>query len=309
MKTMRLNDDVTSPALVAADVEIPRPGHSELLIRVYSAGVSPTELLWYPTRNQKDGSPRRGAVLGHEFSGVVADIGECATGFKKGQAIYGMSDWFLEGATAEYCLTQPGNIAPKPASLSYAEAASVPIGALTAWQGLFDRARLQPGEHVLIHGGSGAVGMYAIQLARRAGAKITTTASSRNTDFLKQLGADEVIDYRDARFDELLSNIDVVFDGVGGDTLKRSWSVLAPSGRLVTIAADSEYTQDERTKAAFFIVEPKQEQLLEIGRLFDAGELRAFVDAVVPFEEASSAYLNRVGHRMGRGKVVVSIAA
>lgn len=309
MKTMRLNDDVASPALIAADAEVPSAGRGELLIRIFAAGVTPTELLWYPTRSRKDGSPRHGAILGHEFSGVVADIGEGATGFTKGQAIYGMNDWFADGATAEYCLTQPGSIAPKPASLSYAEAASVPISALTAWQGLFDRAQLQPDEHVLIHGGSGAVGLYAIQLARRTGARITTTASSKNSQFLKQLGAEQVIDYRNARFDELLSNVDVVFDGVGGDTLKRSWSVLAPYGRLVTIAADSEYTQDERTKAAFFIVEPKREQLLEIGRLFDAGELKAFVDAVVPFEEASSAYLNRVGNRMGHGKVVVSIAA
>lgn len=309
MKTMRLNDDVQSPALIAGESPVPAPGSGELLIRVYAAGVTPTELLWYPTRNQKDGTPRLGAVPGHEFSGVIAAIGEDVRGFTIGQEVYGMNDWFLDGATADFCLTLPANIAPKPDSLSYVEAASVPIGALTAWQGLIDRAKLRPGEHILIQGGSGAVGVFAIQLAHRIGARVTTTASSRNSKFLESLGAERVIDYRTEQFDELLSDIDVVFDGAGGDTLKRSWSVLRPGGRLVTIAADSEYMSDERTKAAFFIVEPNRLQLEEIAQLLDAGDLKVFIDAVVPFEEASSAYLGKVSNRRGRGKVVVSVAA
>lgn len=309
MKTMRLSDDGQSPVLIAGEAPIPKPGPGELLVRVYAAGVTPTEVLWYPTRNQKDGTPRHGAVPGHEFSGVIAAIGEGVSGFSAGEEVYGLSDWFSDGATADFCLTVPADIAPKPASLSHVEAASVPIGALTAWQGLFDRAKLQSGEHILVHGGSGAVGVFAIQLARRIGARVTTTASSRNVEFLQSLGAERVIDYRDERFDELVSDIDVVFDGVGGDTLKRSWNVLKPGGRMVTIAADGEYASDERTKAAFFIVEPNRLQLEEIAQLFDAGDLKAFVDAVVPFEDASAAYLGKVGNRRGRGKVVISIAA
>jgi NADPH:quinone reductase-like Zn-dependent oxidoreductase len=142
-----------------------------------------------------------------------------------------------------------------------------PIGALTAWQGLFERARLQAGERVLIHGGSGAVGVFAIQLARRTGAHVITTASSRNFDFLSQLGANEVIDYRLDRFEDRARDLDVVFDAVGGETLKRSWSLLKPQGRMVTIAADSEGTKDERIEKAFFIVEPNQKELTEISRL------------------------------------------
>jgi NADPH:quinone reductase-like Zn-dependent oxidoreductase len=142
-----------------------------------------------------------------------------------------------------------------------------PIGALTAWQGLIERARLQAGERVLIHGGSGAVGVFAIQLARRTGAHVITTASSRNFDFLSQLGANEVIDYRLDRFEDRARDLDVVFDAVGGETLKRSWSLLKPQGRMVTIAADSEGTKDERIEKAFFIVEPNQKELTEISRL------------------------------------------
>jgi NADPH:quinone reductase-like Zn-dependent oxidoreductase len=134
---------------------------------------------------------------------------------------------------------------------------------------LFDRAKLQPGERVLIHGGAGAVGAFAIQLARRAGAQVITTASKRNAEFLTNLGAEQVIDYRSERFEDHAQDIDVVFDAVGGDTLKRSWNILNSSGRLVTIAAESEGTKDARTEAAFFIVEPNRSQLEEIAKLLD----------------------------------------
>jgi NADPH:quinone reductase-like Zn-dependent oxidoreductase len=152
---------------------------------------------------------------------------------------------------AEYCIAQPNSVAPKPRRLTHVEAASVPIGALTAWQGLFDRARLRPGEHVLVHGGAGAVGIFAIQLARFRGARITAPASARNLEFVTGLGAEQVIDYRAVRFEENISGMDVVFDTVGGETLQRSWGVLKPGGRMITIAADSETTTDNRVKQAF----------------------------------------------------------
>jgi NADPH:quinone reductase-like Zn-dependent oxidoreductase len=218
-----------------------------------------------------------------------------------------MNDWFADGATADYCINSSSSVAVKPSRLSHLEAASVPIGALTAWQGLFERAKLQAGERILIHGGSGAVGVFAIQLARRAGAYVATTASVRNVDFLSQLGADEVIDYRTDRFEDRARDLDVVFDAVGGETLKRSWSLLRSRGRMVTIAADSEGTDDERIEKAFFIVEPNQKQLTEISRLLDAGELQCFVDAVVPFARASDAYCGTIEERRGRGKMVLSI--
>lgn len=307
MKIMRLDDASPSRSLVEDEVAVPTPAAGEVLIRVYAAGVTPSELLWYPTTHLKTGEQRHRAVPGHEFSGEVAALGGGVADFSTGDAVYGFNDWFAEGATAECCTTQPASIALKPKRLSHAEAASVPIGAITAWQGLFDRAKLQAGERVLIHGGSGAVGIYAIQLARRAGAHAITTASSRNAEFLTQLGAERVIDYKSERFEELVGDIDVVFDGVGGETLKRSWGLLKTNGRMVTIATEGEATPDERTKAAFFIVEPNRGQLTEIARLLDSGEIKPVVDGVVTFAQASEAYFGTTGRQKGRGKVVVSV--
>lgn len=308
MKLMRFNDSSDAPALLACTAPVPQPGHGEMLVRIHAAGVTPTELQWYPTTHTKDGGKRAGAILGHEFSGVVEAVGANLDPEQIGREIFGMNDWFAEGATAEYCIAAETSVATKPARLSHVEAASVPIGVLTAWQGLFDHAKLRSGERVLIHGGSGAVGVFAIQLARQAGAQIITTASARNTEFLEQLGANEVVDYKSARFEEHVREVDVVFDSVGGETLQRSWQVLKPTGRLVTIAADSERTQDERAKAAFFIVEMNQKQLTDLASLLDRGELKPVVDGIVPFTEASAAYFGRVERRNGRGRLVIAVA-
>ena len=156
MRRMRLSDAAQAPVLIEEHVPQPQPQRGELLVRVYAAGVTPTELLWYPTTHNKDGEKRSRAIPGHEFSGVIAAVGEETVGFEIGQEVYGMNDWFADGAMAEYCVTQPSSVAHKPPRLTHVEAASVPIGALTAWQGLFDRARLQAGEHVMVHGGAGA---------------------------------------------------------------------------------------------------------------------------------------------------------
>jgi NADPH:quinone reductase-like Zn-dependent oxidoreductase len=309
LKTIRLYDSEQPPVLVVENVPQPQPRRGELLIRVYAAGVTPTELLWYPTTHNKDGEKRSRAVPGHEFSGVIAAVGEDTAGFEIGQEVYGMNDWFSDGAMAEYCITQPASVAPKPPRLTHVEAASVPIGALTAWQALFDRAGLQAGEHILVHGGAGAVGIFAIQLARFRGARVTTTASARNLEFVTGLGAERVIDYRAARFEETVSGMDVVFDTVGGETLQRSWGVLKPSGRMITIAADAETTTDDRVKQAFFIVEPNHEQLARIGDLLEAGDLHPVVDAVLPLSQASAAFTGEVRQRQGRGKLVVAVAA
>jgi NADPH:quinone reductase-like Zn-dependent oxidoreductase len=287
--------------LKTAEIPKPTPGPDEVLVHVHAAGVTPTELSWYPTTHTNAGEKRMLAVPGHEFSGTIA------SGDSTGEKIYGMNDWFADGATAEYCITKPEWIAPKPRGLTHVQAASVPIGALTAWQGLFDRAELQSGETVLIHGGSGAVGVFAIQLAARQGAKVITTASERNKEFLLKLGANQVIDYHTESFEKIVGGIDVVFDAVGGKTLQKSWGVLSPTGRLVTIAADSEATSDDRTKAAFFIVEPNRDQLIKITNLLETGEIQPVVDASVPFDQADIAYADRVKSWSGRGKVVITV--
>jgi len=309
VKAMRVNNKQQAPLLIAATLTQPQPGNGELLIRVRAAGVTPSELLWYPTTHTKEGGVRTGAVPGHEFSGVVAALGKGADGFKIGDEIYGLNDWFADGATAEFCLTQPQNVALKPKSLTHELAATVPIGALTAGQGLFDRAKMQPGERILIHGAAGAVGLFAVQLAHLHGAYVIATASALDAEFVRRLGADEVIDYKSSRFEDQVEKVDIVFDGVGGETLDRSWAVLKPSGRMVTIAADSEGTTDQRVKDAFFIVEPNQKQLLEFAKLLDAGTLKAFVSTVVPLEEASVAYGRTVRDKRGYGKVVIAVAA
>ena len=307
MKAMRVSDTGSAPTLIEEEIPQPRPGRGELLVRVYAAGVTSKELLWYPTTHNKNGEPRSRAVPGHEFSGVIAAVDEDVRGFVIGTEVYGMNDWFADGATAEFCITQPSSVAPKPAKLTHAEAASVPIAALTAWQGLLDRAKLQAGEHVLVHGGAGAVGMFAIQLARTHGAQVTTTASAHNFEFVKQLGAERVIDYHVMPFEKTVAAMDVVFDTVGGETLERSWGVLKSGGRMITIAADSEATSDERVKQAFFIVEPNHEQLSRIGNMLDMDELRTVVDAVLPLVQASAAYTGAV--KQQRGKLVIAVAS
>ena len=313
MKAMFVNSSQGSSQggakLLPAEMAKPEPREGEVLIRVQAAGVTPTELLWYTTTHTKDGAARTNTVPGHEFSGVIAALGQQVQGFKVGDEVYGMNDWFADGATAEFCITLPQNIALKPSSLDHNTAATVPIGALTALQGLSERTDVRPGERVLVHGGAGAVGVYAVQLAHRRGAYVIATASAQNLDFVKQLGADEVIDYTAVRFEEKVKDIDVVFDAVGGATRERSWSVLKAGGRLVTIAADSESSDDPRTKNAFFIVQPNQGQLREIGRRLDSGELRAFVKGVVPFNEADDAYSGTPNKKSGYGKMVVAVSA
>ena len=293
------------PMLAEADVPVPAPRDGEVLIRVHAAGVTPSELLWSPTTQNKDGSPRNRAIPGHEFSGVVAALGKEIKDFSIGDEVFGMNDWFVDGATADYCTAPATSLAHKPKCLTHAEAAAVPIGALTAWQGLNDHAKLQAWERILVHGGAGAVGTFCIQLARHRGAKVIATASTRNVGFVSRIGADQVIDYAMDAFDRIVRGVDVVFDTVGGETLRRSWSVLKPGGRLVTVAADSENTNDAREKKAFFIVEPNHKQLAEIGEMLESGQLRVFVDEEVPFSSAAAAYNRETKRSLGYGKTVI----
>jgi len=305
MRAIRVID--ASRSLVQLDAEAVQPaaGAGEVLIHVAAAGLTPSELSWDPTIHQRTGKPRTGAIPGHEFSGVVAAVGESVGHLAVGHMVFGMNDWYSDGAMADYCTAPLFALAPKPSSLSLTEAASVPISALTAWQGLFDRAKLHRGESILIHGGAGSVGMFAIQLAHLFGAHVTTTASDRDHDFVRHIGAKTVIDYRRSKFEDVARDMDVVFDTVGSETLARSWSVLKPGGRMVTIVGEG--AADPRVKDAFFIVKPDQKQLVEIAHLFDAGKLHAAVDSVVPLEAAPDVFAGKV-RRQGRGKIVVSTA-
>ena len=286
------------------EAQQPRAGEGEVLVRVHAAGVIHTELSWVPTWTTPAGKPRPLPVIpGHEFSGEIAALGAGVMDFSMGDLVYGLNDWYWDGASAEYCVARVADIAHKPATIDHVHAAATPISALTSWQGLVDRAGLAAGQRVLIHGAAGGVGTCAVQLARWRGARITATASSANLDFVRSLGADEVIDYRAERFEDVVRQVDVVFDTVGEETLERSWNVLKPGGRLVTVAASGEQTTDERIRAAYFIVEPSRTQLVEISRLIDGDALRPVVGAVFPLAEGRKAYQ----HKPARGKVVIRV--
>jgi NADPH:quinone reductase-like Zn-dependent oxidoreductase len=300
MRAMEFTETSGNFSLRMTTRPLPQPAEGEILIQVHAAGVTPTEKLWYPTSHRPDGSLRMRAIPGHEFSGIVAALGPGTTGYQPGDRVFGLNDWFAEGATAEFCITKPAFVAPKPSSLSHVEAASTPIGSLTAWQGLHARANVKMSERVLIHGGAGAVGLFAVQMAKLQGAYVIATASAANTDLVKQLGADEVIDYQTRRFERDTGKVDVIFDTVGGDTLERSWDLLNPGGQLVTIAADAESDNDPRVKGAFFIVEPKGDQLASIAALIDSGMLKAFVKAEVPLDEADRAYSGSIAGKPGK---------
>jgi len=307
MKAIHLADNLAAPGLVLSDLAAPVPGEMEVLVKVHAAGVTPGELAWYPTTHQKDGAPRHNAIPGHEFSGTIAAVGRGALGFVLGDAIFGMNDWFCQGATAEYCLASPSTLARKPRKLTHIEAAAVPIAALTAWQALFDHARIESGERILVHGGAGSVGSFVIQLAKMHGAEVIATASGRGLELLATLKVDEAVDYKTTSFERTVAPVDVVFDSIGGDTLARSWPLLTPTGRAVTIASDNESSTDPRVKQAFFIVESNHEQLENISLLIDGGILRPFVGAVVPLSSAPAAYAGTIPRPQGRGKTVIQI--
>jgi NADPH:quinone reductase-like Zn-dependent oxidoreductase len=293
------------------DAPTPRPGEGEVLVRVHAAGVIHTELSWIPTWTTRAGEARPLPVIpGHEFSGDIAalgaGVGDVGVGdVGVGDAVYGLNDWYRDGAQAEYCVARAADLARKPARVDHIHAAATPISALTAWQGLIERAGLAAGQRVLIHGAAGGVGTFAVQLAHWRGARVTGTASAANLDFVRGLGADEVIDYRAKRFEEVVRDVDVVFDTVGGETLERSWGVLKSGGKMVTVAASGERTTDERIRAAYFIVEPSRTQLAEIARLIDGGAIRPIVGAVFPLAEARQAFQ----YKPARGKVVLQVIA
>ena len=293
--------------LVVEDGPPPRLEPDDVLVRVHASGVSPSELDWNLTWLQHDGAARTPPIVpGHEVSGVVEAIGAGAVGIAVGDDVFGLIDFHRDGADAELVAVRVDELAPKPANATHAEAAAVPLSALTAWQALFDQGDLARGQRVLVHGGAGGVGSFAVQLARWRGARVTATSSARDADLVHGLGAEKVIDYRTQRFEDEVADLDLVFDTVGGDTWERSWDVLGPRGRLVSIAVPRppERESDDGRRAIWFIVKQDREQLVEIGGLIDAGQLRPIVAGELPLERGQDAY-GPTAHRGGPGKVVL----
>jgi NADPH:quinone reductase-like Zn-dependent oxidoreductase len=316
MKAIRIHGRGGPDHLSYDDVPQPSPGAGEVLVRVYAAGVIANELKWDETYQTKAGSPRALPIPGRDLSGMVEQVGPGVTTLVKGSEVYAMLDYGRDGAEADYTVALPNELVPKPSTLDHVQAAAVPLSALTAWQALFDNGHLAAGQTVLIHGGAGGVGVFAVQLARWAGAQVITTASTRNRDFLRELGANEIIDYTTTRFEEVVHDVDLVFDTVGGDSLERSWQVIKPGGVLVSIVSPSPPAAAQAAMSkgkgggghdvrfVYFIVEPNRDELIQIGALIDAGHLRPIIDTVFPLAQARQAYEQAAkGHT--RGKIVL----
>src|ERR1700740_1256742 len=235
MKAVRIHKYGGSDVLKYEEAPRPKPQAGEVLVRVHAAGVNPID--WKVREGEmKDLWPHKfPLVLGWDLSGVVEALGKGVSQFKIGDEVYSLPDPTRNGAYADYIVVREPELALKPNSLYHIRAAAVPLAALTAWQSLFDTAQLQPGQRVVIHAGSGGVGHFAVQLAKWKGAYVFATASTRNTDLLRQLGVNSPIDYTQQRFEDIARKIDVVLDTLGGETQERSWSVLKKGGVLVSL--------------------------------------------------------------------------
>lgn len=309
MRAIRIHGRGGTDRLVYEDASQPHPGPGEVLVRVYATGIIANELKWEETYQTTGGSPRDLPIPGRDLSGVVEEADPGVTTLVKGSEVFAMLGYGRDGAEAEYTLALPSELAPKPSKLDHVEAAAVPLSALTAWQALFDNAHLAAGQTVLIHGGAGGVGVFAVQLGHWAGAQVIATASARNHDFLRELGANEVIDYTTTRFEEVVHRADLVFDTVGGDTLQRSWQVIQPGGMLVSVVSPrppAEVIKGHDVRFAWFVVEPNRDELIQIGVLIDAGQVRPIIDTVFPLAQARQAYEQAAkGHT--RGKIVLRV--
>jgi len=284
------------------------PAAGQLLVWVKAAGVGNWDALIREGKVQLQPLP---LILGSELSGIVEGIGAEVSGFNIGDDVYGATNEQFSGAYAEYALPFARMMAQKPKALNFLEAAAAPIVTVTAWQMLFDYARVTAGQTVLIHGGAGNVGAYAVQLAKLSRLHVVATAASRDLDYVRSLGADRVMDYRRDRFEELLAGMDVVLDTVGGETQLRSLRVLKPDGILVSVVSPVPEPMQKRygIRAAFFYVDVTTARLNKITELFDSAKLVTDVGTVLPLKEASVAHEMLAGAPHKRGKIVLSMTA
>lgn len=291
---------------------VPRPnsGTSEVLVKVEAASVGPWDG-WI--RAGKSALPQPlPLTLGSDLSGEIIAVGSGVSDLRVGDQIYGVTNPQFIGAYAEYALASAAMVSTKPTSLTYIEASTVPVIAVTAWQALFDQAELKADQTVLIHGAAGNVGAYAVQLAHRAGVRTFATAAADDMAFVRTLGANTVIDYRTQRFEEDVRDADAVIDLVGGETQKRSFQVLRRGGKLISAVSrpDQRLAESHGVEASFFLVNVTSQYLAEIASLLDAGELRTHVGSVLPLAEAREAHLMLERVRpQAKGKIVLTVGA
>lgn len=310
MKAVRVHNYGGPEVLRFEDAPRPAPGPGEVLIHVGAASVNPID--WKIRAGyMKDYVPMPLPFIpGYDVSGVVEAVGAGATKFKKGDEVYARADAVHgHGAYAEYAVAKEDETALKPKSIDHVHAATIPVAAVTAWRALFDTADLKAGQKVLIHGAAGGVGSFAVQLTKWKNAHVYGTASASNLDFVRQLGADEPIDYEKTKFEDVVHDADVVLDTIGGETQKRSWQVLKKGGILVSLVGLS--AEDEAAKhgvrSAAISTQGGSDVLAEIAKLIDAGKIKPIVDTVLPLSEARRAQeLNEKGH--SRAKIVLKVA-
>ena len=308
MKAIRIHEYGGPEVLRYEEAPRPRLAEGDVLVRVHAAGINPVdwkvrqgylrEMIPYPLP----------LIPGWDLSGVVEEIGPGAEGFAVGDEVYSRPDIARDGAYAEYIAVRASELARKPKSIGHVEAAGVPLVGITAWQALFDIAGLGAGQSVLIHAASGGVGSLAVQFAKWKGARVLATASAANHELIRGLGADEAIDYRTTRFEDVARGVDVVFDTIGGETQERSWSVLKPGGIQVSIVSPplEETARRHGVRAGYIFIKPNAAVLTEIARLIDEGRVRPVVGETLPLAEARRAHeLSQTGH--ARGKIILKV--
>src|SRR5882724_9693928 len=307
MKAVVAHEYGAPEVLKFEEVQRPEPNEDEALVRVIASSVNPADPLTLSGKYAREFGTHLPLIPGYDVAGVVEKAGANVTKLKVGDAVYGYPTF--GGGWADYVTVKESEVAAKPKSLNFVESAAVPMGALTAWQSLIDVAKLQPGQTVLIHGGSGGVGSFAIQIAKARGARVIATASTANQDLLKQLGADVAIDYTKQKFEEIAHDVDLVLDPVGRDTLARSYGVVKKGGIVVTIVSrcDEAELKKHEIRGASLSSHPDSAELGEITKFIDAGKIKPIVTEVLSPADAAKADTQAETHHT-RGKIVLRIA-
>src|SRR5213596_19030 len=307
MKAVVAHEYGAPDVLKFEEVPRPEPKEDEALVRVIASAVNPADPLTLSGKYAKEFGTHLTLIPGYDIAGIVEKTGAQITKIKVGDAVYGYPTF--GGGWADYVTVKEWEVARKPKSLSFVDAAAVPMGALTSWQALVDVTKLQPGQTVLIHGGSGGVGSFAVQIAKAHGACVIATASTANEDLLKQLGADVAIDYTKTKFEDVAKDVDAVLDPVGKETLTRSYGVVKKGGIVMSLVArpDPAEIKKRGIRGAGISVHPDSEDLGEIAQLIDAGKIKPIVTQVLPLSEAIKAEQQAATHHT-RGKVVLQIA-
>ncbi|MDQ6762667.1 MAG: NADP-dependent oxidoreductase, partial [Bacteroidota bacterium] len=290
------------------DAPQPMPAADEVLIKVHASGVNPIDFKIRAGHAQGKFPINFPLIPGWDVSGEIEEVGSEVLIFRIGDEVYSRPDPTRNGTYAEYVVVKADQVNAKPKSIDHDKAAAVPLAGLTAWQGLFTHGQLKAGQKVLIHGASGGVGTYAVQFAKWKGAYVIGTASEDNIDFLYQLGADDVIDYNNERFEEEVKDVDLVFDLIGGDTQKRSLNVLKSGGRLITTVApeSAEEAKNQNIHLENFMAQSLPGDLQQIADLIDSGKIKPVISEIMPLKDAAEAQKkSEDGHT--RGKIVLRV--